>query len=189
MIMLFGKDRGIEAVKFRPANMAIPKYQEIKLDMGNGIWVEIKNIGTAQSPADLFVFVKTNSKNVLWAGNPFIGERPTIPWLFDGFFLEPVDNLNKIYNLLADDDLVVPGHGRITNKAGIKYTVDYVNTLKQNITQAITNGLTLEQAQQSVTMKEFNNGYELFNWLHLNFNIPNAYKDIKTNATKTAAFK
>jgi hypothetical protein len=152
--------------------------------MGKGYTVELMNAGTAQSAADLFVFVKTPGNNILWSGNPFISESPSIPWLFDGYFLEPNNNLRKIYDLIGEQDIVIPGHGRVTNKAGIKYTVDYVTALKGNIEAAVKNGLTLEQTKETVTMKEFDKGYEIFNWLHYNFNIPNAYKDIKDNASK-----
>ncbi|MCD0470516.1 MBL fold metallo-hydrolase [Flavobacterium sp. JAS] len=184
MIMLFGKGRGIEESVYRPADITISINETMKVDMGKGNIVEIINVGTAQSPADLFVYLKSASGNVLWAGNPFIAESPTIPWLFDGFFLEPVNNLNKIYNMIGDKDIVVPGHGRVTNKAGIKYTIDYVEALKTNVENAVKQGLTLEQTKATVTMKEFDKGYELFNWLHFNFNLPNAYKDIKENGKK-----
>lgn len=184
MIMLFGKGRGIEESVYRPADITIAINQNLKIDMGKGNIVEIINVGTAQSPADLFVYLKSPTGNVLWAGNPFIAESPAIPWLFDGFFLEPVNNLNKIYNMIGDNDIVVPGHGRITNKAGIKYTIDYVEALKINVENAVKKGLTLEETKTAVKMKEFDKGYELFNWLHFNFNVPNAYKDIKQNSTK-----
>jgi len=184
MIQLFGKGRGIEESVYRAADIAIPINQTIEIDMGNGNLVELINVGTAQSPADLFVYVKTKSKNVLWAGNPFIAESPAIPWLFDGYFLEPVNNLNKIFNMIGDNDIVVPGHGRMTNKAGIKFTIDYVGALQSNVEDAVRKGLTLEQTKAAVTMKDFDKGYELFHWLHFNFNIPNAYKDIKANRKK-----
>jgi len=179
MIMLFGKNHGMEEVKYRPADITIAKDQQLKIDMGSGIMVELVNVGTAQSPADLFLFVTTPLKKAAWLGNPFIAESPTIPWLFDGYFLDPVNNLKKIYDRLSDTDVVIPGHGRITNKAGIKFTIDYVNTLKQNIENAVKDGKTLDETKEAVKMKEFDKGYELFNWLHYNFNIPNAYKDIK----------
>lgn len=184
MIMLFGAGRGIEESVYRPADITVPINQNMKIDMGKGNTVDIINVGTAQSPADLFVYLQSPSGNVLWAGNPFIAESPTIPWLFDGYFLEPVNNLNKIYNRISDKDIVVPGHGRITNKAGIKYTIDYVEALKTNVEKAVKSGLTLEETKTAVTMKEFDKGYELFNWLHFNFNVPNAYKDIKQNGAK-----
>lgn len=184
MIMLFGKGRGIEESVYRPADITIAINQTMKIDMGKGNIVEVINVGTAQSPADLFVYLKSSTGNVLWAGNPFIAESPTIPWLFDGYFLEPVQNLNKIYNMISDKDIVVPGHGRITNKAGIKYTIDYVTALQTNVENAVKKGLTLEETKATVTMKEFDKGYELFNWLHFNFNVPNAYKDIKQNGVK-----
>jgi len=181
MILLFGKGRGIEESVYRTADITIAIDQTVKLDMGKGNIVELINVGTAQSPADLFVYVHTPAKNILWAGNPFIAESPAIPWLFDGYFLEPVKNLNKIYNMIGSDDVVIPGHGRISTKAGIKFTIDYVATLKTNVEKAVKEGKTLEETKAIVTMKEFNKGYVLFNWLHYNFNLPNAYKDIKAN--------
>jgi len=182
MISLFGKGRGIEESVYRPADIAIPINETIKLDLGSGNVVELINVGTAQSPADLFVFLKSTTKNVLWAGNPVIAEGPAIPWLFDGYFLEPVNNMKKIYNMVGENDIVVPGHGRITNKTGMKFTMDYLTTLKSNVEDAVKSGKTLEETKATVTMKEFNKGYTLFNWLHYNFNVPNAYKDIKANS-------
>ncbi|MXN90798.1 MBL fold metallo-hydrolase [Flavobacterium sp. Sd200] len=181
MISLFGKGRGIEESIYRPADITIAVNQSLKLDLGAGNIVEFINVGTAQSPADLFVYLRSPYKNVLWAGNPVIAESPAIPWLFDGYFLEPVSNFTKIYNMIGDNDVVVPGHGRITNKAGMKFTMDYLTALKENVENAVKSGKTLEQTKAQVTMKEFNKGYALFNWLHFNFNIPNAYKDIKAN--------
>jgi glyoxylase-like metal-dependent hydrolase (beta-lactamase superfamily II) len=182
MVMLFGKGRGIEATTFRPADITIPKNSKLDIDLGNGKIVECINTGTAQSPADLFIWLP--SSKVFWAGNPFIAESPAIPWLFDGYFLEPAGNLKKMYDFLPDDAIIIPGHGRMTNKAGIKFTIDYVAALKKNVEEAVANGLTLEQTIQAVKMPEFNKGYELFDWLHFNFNIPNAYKDIKASRQK-----
>jgi len=182
MVGLFGAGRGIEASVYRPADIAIPKNSNLKIDMGGGKIVELLNVGTAQSPADLFVWMP--NQKVFWAGNPFIAESPTIPWLFDGFFLAPAANLKKVYDFLPDDAIVIPGHGRITNKAGIKYTIDYVEELKKEVEAAVDKGLTLEQTKASVTMKAYDKGYVLFNWLHFNFNLPNAYKDISNNKKK-----
>ena len=182
MVGLFGTGRGIEATVYRPADIVIPKNSNLKLDMGGGKIVELLNVGTAQSPADLFVWMP--NQKVFWAGNPFIAESPAIPWLFDGFFLEPAANLKKVYDFLPHDAIVVPGHGRITTKAGIKYTIDYVEDLKKEVEDAVNKGLTLEQTKAAVTMKSFDKGYVLFNWLHYNFNLPNAYKDISNNRKK-----
>ncbi|TCC89225.1 MBL fold metallo-hydrolase [Pedobacter frigiditerrae] len=179
MVMLFGTNRGIENTVYRPADIVIPKNSNLKIDLGKGKIIELMNVGTAQSPADLFVWMP--STKVFWAGNPFIAESPTIPWLFDGFFLEPAENLKKVYDFLPNDAIVIPGHGKMTNKAGIKYTIDYVETLKTNVEKAVAEGLSLEQAKASIKMPEFNKGYVLFDWLHFNFNLPNAFKDISAN--------
>ncbi len=182
MITLFGKGRGIEDSRYRGADITIARNNNLKIDLGNGKIVELLNEGPAQSQADLFVWLP--SAKVFWTGNPFIAESPTIPWLFDGVFLEPAHNLRKVYDLLPDDAIIVPGHGKITNKAGIKYTIDYVDALQKNVEAAIQKGLTLEQTKATVTMKEFDKGYVLFDWLHYNFNLPNAYRDISSNQAK-----
>jgi glyoxylase-like metal-dependent hydrolase (beta-lactamase superfamily II) len=185
MIGLFGANRGIETSIYRPADIVIPKNSNLKLDLGDGKIVEFLNVGTAQSPADLFVWMP--SQKIFWAGNPFIAESPAIPWLFDGYFLEPAANLKKVYDFLPDDAVVIPGHGRVTNKAGIKYTIDYVDALKQQVEAAVGKSLTLEQTKEAVKMDDFNKGYVLFNWLHFNFNLPNAYKDISDNKNNLKA--
>jgi glyoxylase-like metal-dependent hydrolase (beta-lactamase superfamily II) len=182
MVTLFGAGRGIEDAVYRPADLVIPKNSNMKIDLGGGKIVELLNVGTAQSPADLFVWMP--NQKIFWAGNPFIAESPAIPWLFDGFFLEPAANLKKIYDFLPDDAVVIPGHGRITNKAGVKYTIDYVERLKKDVEAALAKGLTLEQTRETVKMKSFDKGYVLFDWLHYNFNLPNAYKDISNNQKK-----
>lgn len=182
MITLFGKGRGIEEATYRPADITIAKNNKVTIDLGGNKIVELINTGTAQSPADLFVWLP--AEKVFWAGNPFIAESPTIPWLFDGYFLEPAANLKKIYDMLPDDAIIVPGHGKITNKAGIKYTIDYVQSLTKQVQTAVQKGLTLDQTRQTVTMEEYDKGYVLFNWLHFNFNLPNAYKDISNNREK-----
>jgi len=182
MISLFGKDRGIENSVYRPADIVIPKNSNLKVELGGGKVVELMNIGTAQSPADLFVWMP--QQKIFWAGNPFIAESPAIPWLFDGYFLEPAANLRKMYDLLPEGTVVVPGHGKITNKAGIKYTIDYVEALKEQVQKAVSENLTLEQTKARVKMPEFNKGYVLFDWLHFNFNVPNAFKDISSTQNK-----
>lgn len=182
MVGLFGTGRGIENTVFRPADIVIPKNSNLKVDMGGGKVVELLNISPAQSQADLFVWMP--NQKVFWAGNPFIAESPAIPWLFDGVFLEPVNNLKKVYDFLPDDAIVIPGHGRITNKAGIKYTIDYVEELKNEVETAVDKGLTLDETKAAVTMKAYDKGYVLFNWLHYNFNLPNAYKDISAEKKK-----
>jgi glyoxylase-like metal-dependent hydrolase (beta-lactamase superfamily II) len=182
MVGLFGSGRGIENSIFRPADIVIPKNSNLKVDLGGDKIIELLNVGTAQSPADLFVWMP--NQKIFWAGNPFIAESPAIPWLFDGYFLEPAANLKRVYDFLPDDAIVIPGHGRITNKAGIKYTIDYVQELKKEVQAAVDKGLTLEQTKATVTMKAYDKGYVLFHWLHDNYNLPNAYKDISANKSK-----
>jgi glyoxylase-like metal-dependent hydrolase (beta-lactamase superfamily II) len=110
MVGLFGAGRGIESSVYRPADIIIPKYNNLKLDMGEGKIVEFLNVGTAQSPADLFVWMP--NQKVFWAGNPFHRRKPGHPMAVRRILFRARNNLKKVYDFLPDDAIVIPGHGR-----------------------------------------------------------------------------
>lgn len=178
LVIVFAAGRSIEATALRPADITIAKNNSMKIDLGSGKVVEFLNGGPAQWLADLFVWLL--SSKAFWAGNPFIAEAPAIPMLFDGYFVELAANLKKMYDFLPADAIVVPGHVHITTKSGIKYTIDYVAALQSGVEAAVNQGLTLGQTQQAVTLREFYKDNVLFDWLHGNFNLQNAHKDISS---------
>jgi len=74
----------------------------------------------------------------------------------------------------------VPSHGSVISKEDSKWHVDYLATIKDQVQDAIKDGLSLEQTIKKVTMPEFS-GYALFAWVHPGLNIPAAYKDLSKN--------
>ncbi len=175
MIQNFGKDRGIEEIKVTKADILVAKKGKISVNLGSMV-VEIRDYGFAQTGGDLFVSVP--SANVLWTGNPVLAKAPALPWLLDGHLVETRDTLQKVYDSFDKNTKVVPGHGPVTDINAIKWHLDYLSTIEQEVKSAIADGLSLEETVKRVQLPDFQ-GYALFGWVHPGLNVPAAYKDLK----------
>lgn len=176
MMQNFGKGRGIEEIKPVAADILIAKDGKLTIDLGGKI-IEIIDFGFAQTGGDLFVW-EPESK-VMWAGNPIITVKPSLPWLLDGHLVETLTSLQKVFDFLPDDARIVPGHGSVMTKNDMKWHIDYLATVKKEVEKAIAEGLTLEQTVERVKMPEFG-GYALYGWVHPGLNVPAAYKDLSS---------
>jgi glyoxylase-like metal-dependent hydrolase (beta-lactamase superfamily II) len=174
MMKNFGTGRGIEEIRPVAADILIPKVGKLTLDLG-GKLVEIIDFGFAQTGGDLFIW-EPESK-VMWAGNPIITVKPSLPWLLDGHLVETLTSLQNVYDFLPEDARVVPGHGSVMAKKDLKWHIDYLATVKKEVEAAIADGLTMEQTVERVKMTEFE-GYALFGWVHPGLNVPAAYTDL-----------
>ena len=90
MIQNFGKGRGIEEITPDTGDILVSSGGKITLDLG-GKSVDIIDFGFAQTGGDLFVWEP--KAKVLWAGNPIITVKPSLPWLLDGHLLETLETL------------------------------------------------------------------------------------------------
>ena len=109
--------------------------------------------------------------------NPVVAMPPALPWLLDGKHEEVLATMKKIRRFLPDDAIVVPGHGIPIKPKDIEFKIRYLETLHKEVKNAVEKGLTLEQAQKNITMKDFQ-GYALWGWVHSGVNVPNTYMDI-----------
>lgn len=175
MIQNFGTGRGIEEIVPDTGDILVAPGGKITLDLG-GKSVDIIDFGFAQTGGDLFIW-EPESK-VMWTGNPIITIKPSLPWLLDGHLLETLATLKKVYAFSPQDARVVPGHGSVMGREDLSWHIDYLETVKNQVQEAIDQGLTLEQTVEKVKMPEFG-GYGLFGWVHPSLNVPAAYKDLK----------
>ncbi|MFI6867723.1 MBL fold metallo-hydrolase [Nocardia sp. NPDC050406] len=173
----FDLGRGIEDVRYRPADLLVPPDGKLTVNLGGGKFVEVLDLGQGQTSGDLW-YHDPHAK-VIYAGNAFIGEKPAIPWLLDGVAERPARTLRRIHDWVPDGTRIVPGHGRVTDKDGMRFFVDYTEQLVQRVGEAVADRLTLEETQRTVTMPEFDAGYPLFGWLHFDINIPCAYTEAR----------
>lgn len=174
MMQNFGMGRGIEEIKPTAADILVSKGDTLTLDLG-GKTVQLIDFGFAQTGGDLFVW-EPESK-VMWAGNPIITIKPSLPWLLDGHLVETLETLQKVYDFLPADAQIVPGHGSVMQREDIQWHIDYLATIKKQVQAALVEGLTLKQTVEKVEMEEFG-GYALFGWVHPQLNVPAAYKDL-----------
>jgi cyclase len=172
MTQYFGANRGIEDAVARTADIIVDDKKTI--DLGNRK-VEIMHLGFAQTEGDLFIWVP--KEKVFWTGNPVVSMPPSLPWLLDGKHEEVLATMKKVRKFLPDDAIVVPGHGIPIKPKDIEFTIKYLETLDKEVKNAVEKGMTVEQAQQSITMKDFQ-GYALWGWVHSGVNVPNTYKDL-----------
>jgi cyclase len=172
MSQYFGKNRGIEEVVARSADIVVDDKKTI--DLGNQK-VEIMHLGFAQTAGDLFVWVPDSK--VFWTGNPVVAQPPALPWLLDGKHEEVLTTMKKVRSFLPADAIIVPGHGIPIKPKDLDFIIRYLETLHQEVESAVKKGLTLEQTQKAITMKNFQ-GYALWDWVHSAVNVPNTYKEI-----------
>lgn len=169
----FGKDQGIDQVVPRTADITVSD-EGMTLDLG-GRTVELHYFGFAQTPGDLFVWLP--DAQVMWTGNPLIAERPAIPWLLDGHLVDAIASLGAVRDFLPADAEIVPGHGRPVTRSSLSYSVEYLETLRDQVQVAIDDGLSEVETVGRVTMDEFAE-YAIYGWVHPQVNVPAAYAEL-----------
>jgi cyclase len=117
------------AVKQMEKNKRIPspfgKTETTQLKRFN---IEVISAGHAHSEGDLAIFDKTDS--VLYTGDLYVNGY--IGYLGEASFKNWIETLNTLEEL--NPEVVVPGHGPLSNKDGLKqfkeYLIDFVRTVK-----------------------------------------------------------
>lgn len=166
MIGLLGANAGIEEAVARSADVAVTGATS--LDLG-GKHVDIDHIGFAQTDGDLIVRVRED--NVVFVGNMLQAPPPAFPWLLEGRAEEALTTYRRLYEILDEDTLIVPGHGRTMGRADILHSVDYIEKLNSLAREAREKGLSAEQAREALAMEEYSQ-YSMYDFIHLQVNIP-----------------
>ena len=177
MIKNFGQGRGIEEIQARTGNILVSTNSRIQINLG-GKLIDIIDFGFGQTGGDLFIW--DSQSKILWAGNPIIALKPSLPWLLDGHVADTLNTLKKVYDFLPSDATIIPGHGVAMKREDLQWHLDYLVALQKNVQRAIDEGLNQEQTVQKTNenMPEFR-GYILFDWVHSNLNVIKAYEELK----------
>ena len=78
--------------------------------------------------------------------------------------IEMLSSLSKLDNV----DIVVPGHGGLSDQAAFGYYRTYLVALRDRVLVALTQGQTIEEILESVTMDDFSDYGNFDNWLRPN---------------------
>jgi len=121
---------------------------EITLNVGSKD-VHLIEVGPAHTKGDTLCYVPQDK--VVYTGDIlFSGGHPVV-------WAGPVDNWIRACDLILswDVEVVVPGHGPITDKSGVLQLKNYLEYLKIEARKRYEMGMTLEQAVDDISLKEF----------------------------------
>lgn len=112
--------------------------------------------------------------NVVFMGD--MGWRKTLPNLVDATVSDWITSLDKLLAQYPNAKFV-PGHGEVATAAEIREFRDYLDDLRTRVKQAISDGLTIEQAKQQLKLPEKYKDFAFQNFAAPN--IEDMYKELK----------
>lgn len=116
---------------------------QLTLDLG-GLKVELIHFGPAHSVGDISVFVPES--NVLIAGDIAFQQR-LLPIFPDTDTAEWLDTWNNSFAPFAEDKIIIPGHGDVTDFDTIdQWTRGYLAYIRAKVAELLENDGSLEDA-------------------------------------------
>ena len=112
--------------------------------------------------------------NVLYMGD--MGWRKTLPNLVDATVSDWITSLDKLLAQYPGAKFV-PGHGEVATAADIREFRDYLDDLRTRVKQAISDGLTIDQAKQQLKLPEKYQDFAFQNFATPN--VEDMYKELK----------
>jgi len=121
---------------------------EITRKVGDKL-VQILHVGPAHTKGDALVIVPADKTvftgDILFIeGHPIMWEGPIANW---------ISACDRILGM--DIDIVVPGHGPITDKRGVKAVRDYLTYIEREARKRYDAGLTAFEAAQDIDMSDY----------------------------------
>ncbi len=161
---------GIELV---PPDRTFEK--ELTLDVG-GKTVELIEVGPAHTRGDAMVYLP--QERVLFAGDVlFIGGHPI---LWEGPAGNWIRALERIEEL--DPEVIVPGHGPITDKDGVKRLKDYFVELSTEVERRFEAGIGPVEAARDLELEGFDDWGDPE---RLAVNVDSLYRELEGEPEKT----
>ena len=144
----------------------------------NGDDVYISHIHDAHTDGDALIYFTKN--NVLHMGDAYFqGKFPYIDVTSGGTIDGYIAGIQKAIMLIDEETIVIPGHGKTSNKSEMKSYLVMLNTLRDNVLQEIKKGKTFEEIKNN---KNITKEYSLFNgWITEEKIRIAIYKTIKSN--------
>ena len=141
---------------------------ELQLDVG-GRTVELIEVGPAHTAGDLIVYLPDASTvfcgDILFInGTPIIWDGPVSNW---------IDACDRIIGLEAD--VVVPGHGPLTDAEGVTAVRDYLSFVEKECKERHAAGQTAEEAIAEIDLGAYKEWGE---WERLAVNVHAIYREI-----------
>ena len=108
----------------------------------NGDEIDVIHVGPAHTDGDAIVFFR--KQNVMLTGDLFVGADYRPPYFDDlngGSAHGMIAAADTLLGLIDEQTIVVPGHGDVTDRAGLQDYRDRLVSIRDRITDAIARGL------------------------------------------------
>lgn len=137
-----------EGIEFTPPTRTFSGRHECEV---GGRTVELVEVGPAHTRGDTLVFVH-DAKTVYTGDILFIGGTPIV-------WAGPLSNWIAACDLIcsSDIDVVVPGHGPVTDKSGVVEVRDYLAFVQQEAAQRHAAGMDAWDAARDIALNGFSN--------------------------------
>lgn len=111
--------------------------------------IELLEVGPAHTGGDILVFV--DHDKTVFTGDILFIEGTPIMWA------GPVSNWLAACDLIIerDPDVIVPGHGPITDKQGVQRVKDYLSYIDVEARKRFDAGLSARDAAHDIALKDF----------------------------------
>ena len=120
--------------------------------------VRVQHIEPAHTDGDSLVVF--SGANVIHMGDTFFnGSYPYIDISAGGSVDGVVAAMDKVLSMADDDTRIIPGHGALSNKAGLKQARDLLVKLRGRIQKLIDEGKSREEVIAAQPTKEFDEKY------------------------------
>ncbi len=134
--------------------------QDITLHL-NGDSVNIFYVGPAHTDGDAIVHF--SKADVIHGGDIlFTSSYPFIDLDNGGSVSGVIAAVEKILKLAGDKTKIIPGHGNLTDKAGIESYHKMLSTIFEQVSEMVAGGKTLEQIMAAKPTAEFDAQYSGF---------------------------
>jgi cyclase len=135
--------RTVTADRFVPAR-EIGEGEEIRVGSRT---VQLKHIGRGHTDNDVFLFMP--EENVLHTGDLLFNGSHGFMDQNGGVLSQGWQrSVQAMLALSNSETVVIPGHGEITNRAGLQRQYDYFEQLREAVTRGVAQGLTKEQVME-----------------------------------------
>jgi len=131
--------RLVNADSVDPVALPVVTYQDRIRVFFNDDTIDVIHMPAGHTDGDSVIWFK--NANVIHMGDQlFNGSFPYIDVPSGGSVAGYADNLAKVLEMVPDDIIVIPGHGAITNVAGIAESLEMITATNNTVTQAIAAG-------------------------------------------------
>jgi cyclase len=137
--------------------------------------VELLEVGPAHTEGDTLVHVPQNK--TMYTGDIVFLDCTPVIWA------GPVENWFAAIDLILsmDIEVVVPGHGPITDKAGVRRVGDYLVYVRDEARKRFEGGLSVEEAVQDIALKDYSTWA---GWERIVVNVDYFYRQFTGDKTK-----